>query len=292
MAQQLRKLKLYPTGMRLHEWIALDGNYWTDEGIEPEYMWETIRAGYSYGAEPYKQRPQDQPMLREEGAVTNACAWGSVANAGAGMGKFSAGAYGIARNAIFVKADSPINKPEDLAGVAIGVGLRAGSHFSAPLCLEKHLPFDQINCVNVGGFGTRLQVILSGEMPAANLLDPQISMAKELGLKQVIAGTFNTLWWTPPNVDPELMRAYFRVLDRAEKALQADPTRYLPLWHYSVPAEFRDRAWDYSKFHEGEHFVYQPYPMDKYNELIGQMERWGLDDVMEDKTYDHLVLAA
>ncbi len=26
-------------------------------------------------------------------------------------------------------------------------------------------------------------------------------------------------------------------------------------------------------------------------ELIEQMERWGLDDVMEDKTFEHLVLA-
>ncbi|HLY67331.1 MAG TPA: hypothetical protein VKU60_17470, partial [Chloroflexota bacterium] len=205
-----RKLKLYPTGMRLHEWIALEENFWADEGIDAEYMWDTIRAGYSYKAEPYKGRPQDQPMLRGDGAVTNACAWGSVQNAGAGMGKFSAGAYGVARNAIFVQPDSPINRPEDLAGAPIGVGLRAGSHFSAPLCLEKYLPLDDINCVNVGGFGTRLQAILSGEMPAANLLDPQISMAEELGLKKVIEGTFNTLWWTPAGIDPELLEAYFR----------------------------------------------------------------------------------
>jgi hypothetical protein len=288
----LRQLKLYPTGMRLHEWIALEGNYWADEGIEAEYLWDTIRAGYSYKAEAYKSRPQDQPMLRNEGALTNACAWGSVANAAAGMGKFSAGAYGIARNAIFVPADSPINTPQDLAGVPIGVGLRAGSHFSAPLCLEKYLPIEQINCVNVGGFGTRLQVILNGEMPAANLLDPQISMAEQLGLKKIIEGSFNTLWWTPPDMDPALLGAYFRVLDRAEQDLKRDATRYLHLWRYSIPAEFADREWDSSKFNEGEHFVHQPFPMDKYHELIAQMERWGLDDVMEDKTFEHLVLAA
>jgi NitT/TauT family transport system substrate-binding protein len=278
--------------MRLHEWIALEGNYWADEGIEAEYMWDTIRAGYSYKAEAYKSRPQDQPMLRDEGAVTNACAWGSVANAGAGMGKFSASAYGIARNAIFVKPDSPIDTPADLAGQPIGVGLRAGSHFSAPLCLEKHLALDQINCVNVGGFGTRLEAILSGELPAANLLDPQISMAEQLGLKKIIEGTFNTLWWTPPNMDPALLQAYFRVLVRAEEALQADAGPYLPLWRYSIPAEFADRDWDYASFHEGEHFVHEPFPMAKYRELIEQMERWGLDDVMEDKTFEHLVLAA
>jgi len=292
MSQGLRRLKLYPTGMRLHEWIALEGDYWASEGIEAEYMWDTIRDVFSYKAEAYKERPQDQPMLRNEGAVTNACAWGSVANAGAGMGKFSAAAYGIARNAIFVLPDSPIDTPADLAGVPIGVGLRAGSHFSAPLCLEKHLPLEQINCVNVGGFGTRLQVILSGEMPAANLLDPQISMAEQLGLKKIVEGTFNTLWWTPPAMDSELLSAYFRVLARAEQDLQRDAKHYLPLWHYSIPAEFAGRNWEYSRFHEGEHFVYERFPMDKYEEVVAQMERWGLDDVMDDKTYDHLVLAA
>ena len=288
----LRNLKLYPTGMRLHEWIALEGNYWADEGIDAEYMWDTIKNVYSYKAEAYKSRPQDKPMIEGEGAVTNACAWGSVANAGAGMGKFSASAFGIARNAVFVPADSPISSVEDLAGVPIGVGLRAGSHFSVPLTLEKHLPLDQINCVNVGGFGTRLQVLLSGEMPAANLLDPQISMAEQLGLKKVVAGTFNTLWWTPPEMDPALLDAYFRVLERAEQELQRDASRYLHLWKYSLPAEFADREWDYSRFHEGEHFVRQRYPMDKYQELLDQMARWGLDDVMEDKTFEHLVLAA
>jgi len=112
----LRKMKLYPTGMRLHEWIALEGDYWAAEGIEAEYMWDTIRAGYSYKAEAYKSRPQDQPMLRDEGAVTNACAWGSVANAGAGMGKFSAGAYGIARN-----LPQPASGDDN-----VGVGFRRG----------------------------------------------------------------------------------------------------------------------------------------------------------------------
>ncbi|MGH2520590.1 MAG: hypothetical protein ACRDF8_12345, partial [Chloroflexota bacterium] len=105
-------------------------------------------------------------------------------------------------------------------------------------------------------------------------------------------GTFYTLWWTPPNMDPELLKAYFRVLERAEKELTKDPAKYLHLWHYSIPAEFTDRAWDYSKFHEGEHFVNEPFPMDKYRDVISQMERWHLDDVMEDKTFDHLVLAA
>jgi len=115
--------------MRLHDWIAYEGNYWADEGLEVEYLWDVINATYEYGSLPYKERPQDQPFVQGQEVVCNACAWGSVANAGAGMGKFSDEAYGIARHAIFVRPDSAVRRPEDLAGVEIGVALRAGSHF-------------------------------------------------------------------------------------------------------------------------------------------------------------------
>src|SRR5258705_8488332 len=74
----------------------------------------------------YKARPQDQPFLEGAQAIGNACAWGSVCNAGAGMGKFVPDAYGVARHAIYVRPDSRIRRPEDLAGVPIAVGLMAG----------------------------------------------------------------------------------------------------------------------------------------------------------------------
>ena len=286
-----QKLRLKPSGMRLHDWIAYEGHYWADEGLEAEYLWDVIQATYEYGGVDYKERPQDGPFVKGEEVVCNACAWGSVANAGAGMGKFSAEAYGIARNAIFVRPDSPIRRPEDLAGVGIGVALRAGSHFSVPLSLEPYLPLEQIKTVNVGGHGTRLAVLLSGEVEASSLLDPEISMAEQLGLRKVLEGTFNTLWWVDAAMDAATLAAYFRVLARAEEDMKLAPERYLPLWKYSLPPTFRDREWDFGHFDAGERFVYQPYPMGKYYELMEQMARWGLDDVMNRKEYQELVLA-
>ena len=287
----MTKLRLKPTGMRLHDWMALEGNYWAAEGLEVEYLWDLVEATYEYGGVAYKERPQDQPFVQGEEVVCNACAWGSVANAGAGMGKFSADAYGIARHAIFVRPDSSIREPNDLAGVPIGVALRAGSHFSVPLSLEKHLPFDQIETVNVGGHGTRLSVLVAGDVEASNLLDPEISMAEQLGLRKILEGTFNTLWWVDAGMDTEALAAYFRVLARAEQELARDSKSYLPLWKYSIPPSFRDHEWDFSRFHEGEHFLYERYPMNKYLDLMDQMARWGLDDVMDRRNYAQLVLA-
>ena len=68
--------------------------------------------------------------LQRDRVVTNACMWGSVCNAGAGMGKFVPDVYGVARHAIFVRPDSPIRRPEDLKDVPIAVAVMAGSHYN------------------------------------------------------------------------------------------------------------------------------------------------------------------
>ncbi len=287
----LARLKISPTGMRLHEWIAMERGYFQEEGIEPEIVWEVVLGAIDrWKGETYLQRPQDQPFLSGEETVTNACAWGSVCNAGAGMGKFVPDAYGVARWAIYVRPDSPIRRPEELANVPIAVGLRAGSHFNVPYRLEAHLPLDQIQTVNVGGFGARLTALLEGRVEASSLLDPQISMADQLGLRCVIANTFKTLWWVDPRQDRALLDRFFRVLARAEGELARDPASCLPLWHYSMPAEFKDHPWDYSRFEPGERFHYEPLPRAEFDAIVEQVERWGLDDFMAEKAFDSLAL--
>src|SRR5713226_3337801 len=144
-SSSLQRLKISPTGMRLHEWIALERGYFQEQGIDPVIQWHvTTGTMSSWKGMEYLQRPQDLPFQEGEQTITNACAWGSICNAGAGMGKFVPDAYGVARWAIYVRPDSRIQKPEDLANVPIAVGMRAGSHFNVPYRLEQYLPLDQI----------------------------------------------------------------------------------------------------------------------------------------------------
>jgi hypothetical protein len=152
------------------------------------------------------------------------------------------------------------------------------------------LPLDQIKPVNVGGFGARLSALLNGEVEASSLLDPQISMADQLGLRQVIGNTFKTLWWVDERSYRATLDRFFRVLERAEVDLTADLASCLPLWRYSIPEEFQDQPWDYSRFDAGERFHYEPLPRAEYDEIVAQVERWGLDDFMTDKTFETLAL--
>jgi hypothetical protein len=279
--------------MRLHEWIALERGYFQAAGIEPAVRWDIVSGIMSsWQGKRYLERPQDQPFVggAEPVDIINHCAWGSVCNAGAGLGKFVPDAYGVARWAIYVRADSSIVTPTDLADVPIAVGMRAGSHFNVPYRLESILPLERIKTVNVGGFGARLSALLSGEVEASSLLDPQISMADQLGLRRVIGNTFKTIWVVPPTADRALVDAYFHVLQRADADLDLDPASCLPLWRNSIPTEFLESQWDFAKFDIGERFFYAPVGREEFDELLQAAQRWGLDDFMHSRTFDELAL--
>jgi NitT/TauT family transport system substrate-binding protein len=291
MARELRRVKIAPKGMGLNDFVAMQEGYFAAEGLDVEFDWKTFRGTQSSwkGLE-YLHRPQDQPYTDDKAEVIQgACVWGSICNASAGMGRFVADAYGVSPWAIYVRPDSRIRQPQDLKDVPVSVGMRAGSHFNVPYRLEKYLPLEHIKTVNTGGFGARLKALLDGEVEAASLLPPQIAMAEQLGLRQIIADTFHTLWWTPEGSPPEVVTGYLRALDRAEKALDADLEKYLPLWKLAVPAEFETaHPWDFMRFGRGERFVYEPIPRSEFNEVMDQVKRWGLDDFLKDKTFENL----
>lgn len=288
MAQALTQVKVFPTGMRLNEYVALEEGYFAQEGLDVQILWDVLRGQMVRWGDNYKERPQDKPFVDGEQTIGSACAWGSISNAGAGMGKFVPDVHGVSPWGIFVRPDSPIQKPEDLKNVPIAVGLRAGSHFNVPYRLEKYLPLDQIKPVNVGGFGARLKALVDGEFEAVSLLPPQLDMAEQLGMRAVITDEFKTLWWMDERWDTKTLRAYFRALDTAEQAIAAEPAKFLHLWKHSNPPEFQDHDWDYSKFSRGEHFVHAPIERAEFDEWVAGVERWKMDDFLQARDFETL----
>jgi NitT/TauT family transport system substrate-binding protein len=287
----MKNVTVAPKGMGLNDFVAHREGFFAAEGLDVTFDWKTFRGTQSsWKGLNYMERPQDRPYTKDNAEVIQgACVWGSICNASAGMGKFVADAYGDSPWAIFVRPDSKIREPKDLKDVPISVGMRAGSHFNVPYRLEKYLPLENIKTVNTGGFGARLKALLDGEVEAASLLPPQIAMAEQLGLRKIMEDTFHTLWWVPEGFDPDATKAYLRALDRAEKAMDADLAKYLPLWKLAIPAEFETyRDWDFSKFGRGERFVYKSIPRSEFDEVMDQVKRWDLAQFLKEKTYDRL----
>jgi NitT/TauT family transport system substrate-binding protein len=287
------KVVVAPKGMGLNDFVAMQEGFFREEGLDVEFDMKTFRGTQSSWKDlQYFDRPQDRPFAEGRPVIQGACAWGSVCNASAGMGKFVPDCYGISPWGIFVRPDSRITRPVDLKDIPIAVGMRAGSHFNVPYRLEQFLPLETIKTVNVGGFGARLSALLNGEVEAASLLPPQIDMAKQLGLRSVIEDTFHTIWWVPDDMPADVIARYVRALSRAEDAIEADLGKFLPLWRLSIPAEFQDRTWNFRTFSRGERFVYAPVPKAEFDEIMQQVARWGLDQHLEERRFERLISAA
>jgi NitT/TauT family transport system substrate-binding protein len=290
-AMTTRRVKVAPKGMGLNDFVAMQEGYFATEGLDVEFDWQTFRGTQSSWKDlDYFQRPQDRPYTEsKQDVVQGACVWGTICNASAGMGRVVTEGYGDSPWAIFVRPESKIRKPEDLKDVPISVGMRAGSHFNVPYRLEKYLPLEHIKTVNTGGFGARLRALLDGEVEAASLLPPQIAMAEQLGLRKIIEDRFKTLWWVPENSPAEVVHGYMRALNRAEQALTADPAKYMPLWKLAVPAEFENfHPWDFRKFGRGEKFVDEALPLGEFDAVFTQVQRWGLDQYLKDRSVETL----
>lgn len=295
MSLTLRKVKVAPKGMGLNDFVAMQEGLFAAEGLDVEFDWTTFRGTQSsWKGLDYLERPQDQPYTkRSEDVVQGACWWGTICNASAGMGRVVTEGYGLSPWAIFVRPKSNIRKPEDLKDVPISVGMRAGSHFNVPYRLEKYLPLENIKTVNTGGFGARLRALLDGEVDAASLLPPQIAMAEQLGLRKIIDDTFKTLWWVPSNSPPEVVHGYMRALKQAERALEADLPKYLPLWRLAVPAEFESlHPWDFGNFGRGERYIDEPLPEEDFGTVFQQVQRWNLHDFLKEKRPEQLSYSA
>src|SRR3984893_1791745 len=291
MARALKRATVAPKGMGLNDFVAQEEGFFAAEGLEVEFDWKTFRGTQSsWKGLNYFERPQDRPYSKDKhDVIQGACAWGSICNASAGMGRFVPDAYGLSPWGIFARPDSKTKRREVLKDVAVSVGMRAGSHFNVPYRLEKYLPLENIKTVNTGGFGARLKALLDGEVQAAGLLPPQIAMAEQLGLRKIIEDTFHTLWWVPDGSPPEVVTGYLRALDRAEKAMDAEPSKYLPLWKLAVPAEFETtHPRDFTRFGRGKRFVYETIPRSEFDEVMDQVKRWGLDDYLKDRSFENL----
>jgi NitT/TauT family transport system substrate-binding protein len=290
MAQtdQLLRIKVAPKGMGLNDFVAHEEGLFAEEGLQVEFDWKTFRGTQSsWKGMDYFDRPQDKAV--HDHVIQGACLWGTVSNASAGMGLVVQDCYGISPWSIFVRPDSSLHTPEDLRDVPIAVGMRAGSHFNVPYRLEKYMPLEHVHTINIGGFGARLKALMDKEVEAASLLPPQIDMAKQMGLREIINDEFKTLWWVPASAPGAGVRGYLRALDRAEQLLEADLSSYLHLWKHCVPAEFQNEKWDFQRFTRGERFIYRSIPREEFDSVFSQVERWGLDQHLKDRSFEHLI---
>jgi hypothetical protein len=288
--QNLRRtpIKVVPHFSRLHEWIALDEGYYRDEGLEPEMLPEVMHSVSGHQGDRYTQRPQDLPFASGLEVTNSACHWGSACNAGAGMGRFVRELYTVGRFAIFTRPDSDVEMLCELRDRPVGIGEMAGSHFTSLQVLGQVIPREHLELVHTGGPGRRLLALEEGQVEAANLLDPEIPIAEQRGLRKLAQGEFMVTFWVHPGIPADTLGAFFRALRRAEEALERSPERYYHLWERNLPPGL-EGDYDWSTFGRGERMFFEPYTEEMYEEAIRFAEGHGLAEHIVERRYDELV---
>ena len=78
---------------------------------------------------------------------------------------------------IYVRPESPVNAPIQLAGKTVGVQFHQGSHYATIAMLHGFLSKEEIRAHHVGPTQQRWEALERGDVDAATLMEPWITLA-------------------------------------------------------------------------------------------------------------------
>ena len=266
-------LKIMPHG-RLQEWVAEEKGYFAAEGLDYSFV-----VTGDYGV--HSPRRDDAGEIKSgafetfgagrDGAdVSCACHWAVSAAASERAGQLITTAYCVTPCAIVVPPESPIRRPEDLAGVPIGVGYHSGSHFATLQALEAVLPPDEVKLTFQGAPNERLDALLGRQVQAATTWGVPLYIAEAFGFRKVLDTTFMIGFLaTGHGVSKSDVEKYLAALRRAQMELDLHLERYRHYHLRAVPEQYRDLL-DVRAFGMGERIVFLPYT----REVFDATQQW------------------
>jgi NitT/TauT family transport system substrate-binding protein len=184
-------------------------------------------------------------------------------------------------HAIIVAPNSPIDRAAQLAGVPVGVNFFAGSHFAGIRLLEGFVGRERIKLQHFGGPASRFDAVLSGEVPAAVLMEPYLALAEKLGANVLVQGHFVVTDVVRDDLPQDDLKALYRALDRASDFLNASPAnkrKYIKYLLDDIPAEYRWGRPDVADFHLPRlRFGHTaPYPKNEFDRSLEILEQHDL----------------
>lgn len=127
---------------------------------------------------------------------------------------------------VFVRPDSALEKPADLAGIPVAVNQRTGQEYTAMRALEEHMAPEEVNLAHFGMPTDRLRALRDGEVDAAILLDPQSTLAEHMGFQEILTFDNHMGIVGGENVDSKVLDAFMTAYDRAAMEINANPEAF------------------------------------------------------------------
>ena len=277
---------------RLQEWVAEEKGYFKDEGLDYVFQEEVLKTDGKIHDQGVKAGAYQSFEKGRTSDISCACHWTVGVAASTGHGKLYPDVYSVSPAGIFVPADSPVRKPEDLANVPISVGYQSGSHYATIQALEQFIPGDKVNLsFNDGMLFRRLEMLVDGKVPAATLFSGPYYFAEQLGYCKIIDATFMITTMITGNPDPEDVRKFFRALRRAQRDIDLRPDRYTHYYKKEFPARYHAMM-DTRRWGPGERLVFEPYTKEVFDETFKWIADHGIfaDTGMGTQRYESSIM--
>jgi len=223
-----------PFSFMLPQRVATEEGYFAAEGLDVELI-ERDR-----GSVDWKYIPAEERLTTDHGVdMYPICKWESLKRTwDMGDGKIVAkGTFADQPYTVFVRADSPVESPADLAGVPVGVNRRTGQEYTAIRALEEHMAPDDVELTHAGMPTDRVRALRDGEVDAVTLLEPQSTLARHLGLRPVMDFENHMGIVGGESVDGETLEKFMRGYARAVDEINANPERYREAYLDMLEAE-------------------------------------------------------
>jgi NitT/TauT family transport system substrate-binding protein len=165
--------------------------------------------------------------------VYRACEWGQIRRTydSKRKGPIAGKRPAMVFQGIYVRPDSPLNTPIQLAGKTVGVQFHQGSHYSSLAMLEGFVKRGDIKMYHAGMVGERYEALMDGTVDAATLMEPWVTLAEKNGCKQVMSTFYQGLENISADLEPDKVAALTRAVKKAVKLINADKRRYV---HYLI----------------------------------------------------------
>jgi len=279
---------------RLQEWVAEEKGYFKDEGLDYIFQEEVQKSDGKIHDQGNKTGAYQSFEKGRTSDISCACHWTVGVAASTGHGKLYSDVYSVSPAGVFVPANSPARRPEDLANVPISVGYQSGSHYATIQALEQFMPADKINLsFNDGMLFRRLELLVDGKVPAATLFSGPYYLAEQLGFRKIIDCTFMITTMITGNPDPEDVRKFFRALKRAQRDIDLRPDRYTHYYKKEFPARYHAMM-DTRRWGPGERLVFEPYTKEVFDETFKWIADHGIfaDTGMGTQKYESSIMTS
>ncbi len=275
--------------------VARDEGFFRDEGLEVDVL-VTPGSGqhnsddralkddiFKRGLEAtYDQGQCDQFRMCEWGIMKRAVE--TIQEKNLRPAKIVALGSAMSSFAIVVDPRSGIYEPEQLKNVPIAVSQFNGSHFTMLKMMEGFIKRDEIKIANHGTHRQRMEAVMSGQVKAASLQEPWISVAEAKGARVIMESHSTRSEAAGDEMDGPTLAKMFRAEARAAEAIQKNPEKYA---HYIVEEAGGTIGLKDLKLSRILNAPPAPYTRERFDDNYNWTLSWGL--VPPGATYENTV---